>query len=43
MPKYTSKEICREKITYAMMFCTAIDLDGVGHGGFEEDEEWFLT
>ena len=37
--EYTSKEACKEKIKYAIMFCTAIYLDSVGHGGFEEEEE----
>jgi len=36
LPSYSNKEIMREKILYAISHCTAIDLDHVASGGFEE-------
>jgi hypothetical protein len=34
LPAYTSKEVMREKLTYAITHCQAIDLDRDGAGGF---------
>ena len=39
LPEYTTKENLKNKILYAITHCTAIDLDFVGSGGFEEEDE----
>ncbi|CAG9327548.1 unnamed protein product [Blepharisma stoltei] len=38
LPAYTSKEVMREKMLYAITHCTDIDLDGRASGGWEEDD-----
>ena len=37
IPAYSSKEIMREKLLYAITHCQAIDLDRVAEGGWEEE------
>ena len=36
IPSYSSKEIMREKLLYAITHCQAIDLDRVAEGGWED-------
>jgi hypothetical protein len=38
LPAYTSKEAMRQKLTYAITHCTAIDLDGSAGAGWEEND-----
>jgi E3 ubiquitin-protein ligase HERC2 len=38
LPAYTTKEICRDKIVYAVTHCQAIDLDRAPQGGFGEED-----
>ena len=37
LPAYSSKEIMRDKLLYAITHCQAIDLDRIAEGGWEED------
>jgi hypothetical protein len=39
LPAYTSKDVMREKLLYAITHCQAIDLDKVASGGWEESAE----
>jgi len=39
LPAYSTKEIMREKLVYAITHCQAIDLDRVAEGAFGDDEE----
>ena len=39
LPAYSTKEIMREKLVYAITHCQAIDLDRVADGAFGDDEE----
>ena len=39
LPEYSNKDNLKNKLLYAITHCTAIDLDFVESGGFEEEEE----
>lgn len=38
LPRYSSKEIMRQRLLYAITHCTAIDLDGTAGTGWEDDD-----
>jgi hypothetical protein len=37
LPSYSTKEIMRDKLLYAITHCQAIDLDRIAEGGWEEE------
>jgi len=38
LPRYTSKEVMRQRLLYSVTHCTAIDLDGTAGTGWEDED-----
>lgn len=38
LPKYSSYEVCRDKLRYAITHCQAIDTDGRAYDIWEEED-----